>query len=66
MGITLYTTHCPKCMVLETKLKQKGLNFQEETSIEKMEALGMLSAPMLQVDDKLLSFKEANEWINKQ
>ena len=33
MELILYTTHCPKCSVLEKKLAKKGLNYTEFTSI---------------------------------
>ena len=32
--ITLYTTHCPKCKVLEAKLTKKGIEYQEKTEKE--------------------------------
>lgn len=64
--ITLYTTHCPKCRVLETKLAQKGIEYQENTDIEYMSSLGIMSAPVLEVDGELLDFVTANNWINNK
>ena len=61
--ITLYSTHCPKCNVLEKKLNIKKLKYtlveDEDLMIEK----GFLSAPMLEVDNQLFTFKEAIEWL---
>lgn len=62
--VTLYTTNCPKCMVLETKLKEKNVLFETCGDITEMRKLGLLSAPALKVDDKLMTFKEAVDWVN--
>ena len=64
--ITLYTTHCPKCRVIEKKLTQKGIQYTEVSDLEEMEKLGFRSAPMLKVDDKLYNFGDANRWIMNQ
>jgi glutaredoxin-related protein len=64
--ITLYSTHCPRCRVLETKLTQKNIEFNVVTDINKMESLGIQSVPILEVDDKLLNFTDAVAWVNKQ
>ncbi len=66
MNVTLYTTHCPKCRVLEAKLNSKKVDFNiidnEELMIEK----GFQSAPMLEVDDNIMNFGEAIKWVNNQ
>jgi glutaredoxin-related protein len=64
--ITLYSTHCPRCRVLETKLTQKNIEFNVVTDVNKMESLGIQSVPILEVDDKLLNFTDAVAWVNKQ
>ena len=66
MNIVLYSTHCPRCTVLEKKLQAKGIKFEIETSVDDMLALGITQVPMLRVDDKLLNFAEANTWVNNQ
>lgn len=66
MDIVLYSTHCPRCTVLEKKLEAKGIKFEVETSVDDMLALGITQVPMLRVDDKLLNFAEANTWVNNQ
>ncbi len=66
MNIILYSTHCPRCTVLEKKLEAKGIKFEVETSVDDMLALGITQVPMLRVDDKLLNFAEANTWVNNQ
>lgn len=62
--IILYTTHCPKCRVLEKKLEKANIQYKicEDTAI--MSEKGFTSAPVLEVNDKPLTFKEAVDWIN--
>ena len=64
MELILYTTHCPKCSVLEKKLAKKGLNYTEFTSVPEMIEKGISSVPVLSVNGELLPFEKANQWIN--
>ena len=64
MQITLFSTHCPRCSVLEKKLKQKGIDYDEVNDVSIMEEKGFLTAPMLEVDGAAMSFGEAVKWIN--
>lgn len=64
MNLVLYTTHCPNCRVLESKLKSKNLSYTEVTDVEVMKNKGFFSVPYLEVDDQLLSFVEAVKWVN--
>ncbi len=66
MIVTLYSTNCPRCVVLEKKLQNAGINFSINNNIEEMLALGFLEAPILMVDGKAMTFKEANDWIGEQ
>lgn len=63
MTVKLYTTHCPRCKVIEKKLTQKEIEYTEITDQEEMIKLGFKSAPVLEVDDKILNFGDANRWI---
>lgn len=63
INITLYTTGCPKCKVLERKLNEKDIPYTVVNSIDEMVALGLSEAPALRVDDKLMTFAEAVEWL---
>ena len=65
MKIVLFSTKCPRCNVLEKKLQQKNILYEEVNNIEIMEEKGFLSVPVLEVDGKTMNFKEANDWINK-
>ena len=65
MKVTLYTTHCPRCTVLESKLRDKGIEYEEVTDISTMLSLGISTVPRLSVEDQpLKDFKEAIDWVN--
>lgn len=66
MSIILHSTNCPKCKVLEAKLNLKNIPFQKNTDIDKMEKIGIMSVPMLEVDGEMFDFKRAADWINQQ
>ena len=61
--VTLYTTHCPKCRVIEKKLSQKNIKYKEISDQEVMIKLGFKSAPVLEVDGKYMNFGDANRWL---
>lgn len=63
--LVLYTTHCPKCCILEKKLQSKGVDYITCTDIETMKSLGIEYTPILDVDGTLLSFAEAVAYVNK-
>ena len=65
-NVILWTTHCPRCKVLELKLKQKNINYQENANMEEMLAKGFKEAPKLEVDGVVMDFKEAVEWLKGQ
>ena len=64
--ITLYSTGCPKCQVLEKKLMKKQLEFDVCEDISYMKQQGWMQAPMLVVGDKVMDFHAAVEWINSE
>ena len=65
MNIILYSTHCPKCIVLENKLKEKNIKYTENNNVDEMISKGWRSAPILEIDGVGLLFKEAVDWVNK-
>lgn len=63
--ITVYTQpFCGKCRVLKAKLQQKGLAYDESQDAEKMQSLGIMETPAMQVGDKLMTFNEAIQYVN--
>lgn len=66
MNVILYSTHCPNCIVLEKKLKQKNIEFVEVNDVEIMKEKGFMSAPTLEVDGVTMNYQTAIQWINNQ
>lgn len=66
MNVILYSTHCPKCKVLETKLKQKNIIYEEINDVKIMQDKGFNFVPQLEVDGVVYDFKEAVKWIGGQ
>ena len=65
MEVIMYTTHCPQCSVLAKKLEQKKINFKEIDNIDIMTDLGIISVPMLSINNgPFMDFKKSVEWIN--
>jgi glutaredoxin-related protein len=64
--VILWSTHCPRCKVLETKLKQKSIAYEENNDVEQMKDKGFLEAPKLEVSGVVMDFKEAVKWIGEQ
>lgn len=65
-SVVLYSTGCPQCTVLKEKLRQKNIEYTECNDVNKMIELGIEQVPVLEIDEKLLSFSEANKWINER
>ena len=72
MKVILYTIDCPKCLVLEKKLKSKNIQFKSVKDKDLMIQLGFTEVPMLRVsigDDSSftdMNFTEAVQWIEEQ
>jgi glutaredoxin len=66
LNVVLYSTHCPKCNVLESKLNQKGISYEEVNDVKIMREKGFMSAPNLEVNGVVYDFKEAVKWIGEQ
>ena len=71
-SVMLWSTHCPRCKVLELKLKQKGIQYEMNNGLEVEEAKevmmakGFLEAPKLEVDGVVMGFKDAVDWLKEQ
>ena len=64
--IVLYTTHCPKCKVLESKLNKKNIEYNVCEDINIIQNKGITALPALEINNEILTFKDAVNWINKQ
>lgn len=65
MKVVLYSTHCPRCNVLESKLESKKIEFELVTDVKVMTDKGFMSAPMLEVDGEVMKYPEAINWVNE-
>ena len=62
--IILYTTHCPKCRVLEGKLKSKNIVFTTFTNVDEMIQLGITESPVLDYNGQRMDFVDAINFVN--
>ena len=61
----LYSTGCPKCKVLESKLAQKNIDYIVDDDIDVMISKGIESVPVLEVNGEMMNFKSAVDYVNK-
>ena len=61
----LYTTHCPKCSVIEKKLQRAGIEYDVCEDTEVMESKGFVHLPVLEVNGEMLDFVAANKWVGE-
>lgn len=66
MKVVLYSTKCPKCLIVEKKLKDKGIEFEEVTNINAMLEKGFMVAPMLEVDGEVMDYTKAINWVMEE
>jgi len=63
--MTLYTTGCPKCRILERKLDDKKLEYEKCEDKNTMAELGIRAVPVLKVEDgRMLGYFEAVKYVN--
>lgn len=62
--IILYSQDCPKCKILEQKLRQKNIIFDISKETDKLAKLGFMTLPVLQVNEDYLDFGSAVKWVN--
>lgn len=61
--IVLYTNHCVRCKILRDKLIAKNIEFTEVDDFEILKSKNFDLMPVLEVEGELLSFGEANRYI---
>lgn len=64
--LTLFSTECPKCRVLEHKLNQNNIAYEKSSDIQEVIDKGFMSAPVLKLDDNYMDFVTAINWLNEQ
>ena len=64
-NIVLYSTGCPRCQVLKSKLDSKNIDYTIVTDVDEMVKKGIESVPVLEVDEQIFDFKSAVDYVNK-
>lgn len=64
--IIMYSTHCPKCLILERKLNETGVDYKVCEDKQIMTEKGFDLMPVLEVDGQIMSFGEAVKWVNER
>ena len=64
--IIMYSTHCPKCLILEKKLNEAGIDYRVCENQEIMKKKGFDFMPVLEVDEKVMNYAEAVKWVNER
>lgn len=64
--IKLYSTHCPQCNALETKLQRAGIEYEICDDRELMLARGFKAAPILETEEGVMNFSQAIKWVNSK
>ena len=62
----LYSTHCPRCVVLEKKMDQKGIKYNMIDDQNRIINKGFMTVPILEVDGEVMDFKRAVDWADGQ
>lgn len=61
--MVLYSNNCPNCRIIKQMLDAKHIEYTENNSVDDMIALGINNVPVLQVENELLLFNEAIQYI---
>ena len=64
MDIILYSNNCPRCKILEQKMQEKHIEYNKIEDEEIFRQKQFSFMPMLEIENRLLSFKEAFNYIN--
>lgn len=63
--IKLYSNvGCPKCEFIKAKMDSLGLDYESTTDVNEARKLGFQTVPLLEVDNKVMTFPEAVKWLN--
>lgn len=66
MKVVMYSTGCPQCKVLKTKLDNAGVEYDVVTDTDIMIEKGFTSVPVLEVDNEVMTFSQAIKWVKEK
>jgi glutaredoxin len=61
-----YSTGCPKCKILKSKLDEKNIPYEICSDPQIMIDKGFKTVPMLEVNNKIMNYTESVNWIKEQ
>lgn len=64
--IILYTSHCPKCKVLQTKLDNAGIIYEVFDNVDEMIKMGMTTVPILNVNGQNMTYSKSIKWLKER
>ena len=62
----LYTLDCPRCDILKDRLDEKNIKYEICKDINAIRAKGYMTAPLLEIDGKIMDFSAAIQWLNSK
>lgn len=62
--VILYSNNCPRCKILKRKLDDNKINYEIIDDVDIMIDKGLSTVPVLEINGRMLDFKEAVEWVN--
>ena len=65
MVITLYSTGCPKCQILEKRLKKNNIDFVISNDVDVLIEKGFQSAPVMAVGKLFYDYSSAMNLLKK-
>lgn len=63
--VTLYSIGCDNCNELELELNRANIEYTIVDDIDKMRKMGFTRYPILEVDNALMNFERAMDWIDE-
>ena len=64
--IKFYSTGCPRCKVLKTKLDDAKIEYEVHDDTEEMLNLGIKGVPVIEVDGERMNFGQAVKWLKER
>ena len=64
-SVILFSTGCPKCLILQKKLDQKKIEYTKSSNTEEVISKGFMTAPVLKVGEEYMDFSKAINWIKE-
>lgn len=66
MAVIFYSNDCPKCKILKLKLDNKNIQYTLCSDVETMISKGFQSTPVLEVNEKIMNYLDAINWVKEQ